>query len=193
MCDDPDRAFILDGIKHGFNIIDQEVEIAPVRGSNHLSAQPGSPLYDKATKQVLKEIENGNYVFCDTPPKIISPMAAIPKPDGDVRLIHDCSRPPGKAVNDYCSSDWKQKFSRIDDASSLMTEGCYFAKVDLKSAYRSVKISDHSQTVTGFVWNFNGKDVYLRDIKLPFGAKLSVGIFHRLTQAVKKDDGTERV
>ena len=135
---------------------------------------------------MLKEIENGNYVFCDTPPKIISPMAAIPKPDGDVRLIHDCSRPPGKAVNDYCSSDWKQKFSRIDDASSLMTEGCYFAKVDLKSAYRSVKISDHSQTVTGFAWNFNGKDVYLRDIKLPVGAKLSVGIFHRLTQAVKR-------
>ena len=186
MCDDPDRAFILDGIKHGFNIIDQEVEIAPVRGSNHLSAQPGSPLYDKATKQVLKEIANGNYVFCDTPPQIISPMAAIPKPDGDVRLIHDCSRPPGKAVNDYCSSDWKQTFSRIDNASSLMTEGCYFAKVDLKSAYRSVKISDHSQTVTGFAWNFNGKDVYLRDIKLPFGAKLSVGIFHRLTQAVKR-------
>ena len=184
--DDPDKDFILDGIKHGFNIIDEEIEISPVRCGNHLSAQPGSPLYDKATKQVLKEIENGNYVFCDTPPQIISPMAAIPKPDGDVRLIHDCSRPPGGAVNDYCSSDWKQKFSKIDDASSLMTEGCFFAKVDLKSAYRSVNISDHSQKVTGFSWNFNGKDVYLRDIKLPFGAKLSVGIFHRLTQAVKR-------
>ena len=113
-------------------------------------------------------------------------MAAIPKPDGDVRLIHDCSRPSGGAVNDYCSSDWKQKFSRIDDASSLMTEGCYFAKVDLKSAYRSVNISAHSQTVTGFTWNFGGQNVYLRDVKLPFGAKLSVGIFHRLTQAVKR-------
>lgn len=62
----------------------------------------------------------------------------------------------------------------------------YFAKVDLKSAYRSIKISYHSQTVTGFAWNFNGKDVYLRDTKLPCGAKLSVGIFHRLTQAVKR-------
>ena len=115
--------------------------------------------------QVLKEVENGNY---------------------DVRLIHDCSRPPGKAVNDYCSSDWKQKFARIDDASSLMTEGCYFAKVDLKSAYRSVNISRHSQTVTSFAWNFNGKERYLCDNKLPFGAKLSIGIFHRLTQAVKR-------
>ena len=67
-----------------------------------------------------------------------------------------------------------------------MTEGCYFAKVDFKSAYRSVNISRRSQTVTGFAWNFNGKERYLCDNKLPFGAKLSVGIFHRLTQAVKR-------
>ena len=67
--DDPDKDFILDGIKHGFNIIDEEIEISPVRCSNHLSAQPGSPLYDKATKQVLKEIENGNYVFVTHLPK----------------------------------------------------------------------------------------------------------------------------
>ena len=38
--------------------------------------------------------------------------------------------------------------------------------------------------VTGFKWNFG--DVYLKDTKLPFGAKLSPGIFHRLTQAVKR-------
>ena len=40
--------------------------------------------------------------------------------------------------------------------------------------------------MTGFAWNFNGKERYLCDSKLPFGAKLSVGIFHRLTQAVKR-------
>lgn len=28
--------------------------------------------------------------------------------------------------------------------------------------------------------------VYLKDTKLPFGAKLSPGIFHRLTQAVRR-------
>ena len=175
---DPDKSFILDGIRHGFDIIDEDVVVSPVRSKNHPSAQPGSPLYEMAAMQVQKEIENGNYIICESPPHIISPLAAIPKPDGDVRLIHDCSRPPGGAVNDYCSSDWKQKFARIDDATSLMTERCYFAKVDLKSAYRLVGISDHSQTVTGFKWNFNGKEVYLRDSELPFGAKLSVGIFH---------------
>ena len=113
-------------------------------------------------------------------------MAAIPKPDGDVRLIHDCSRPIGEAVNDYCSTDWQQKFARVDDAAAEMTEGCYFAKVDLRSAYRSVHISKSSQAVTGLSWNLNGKTVFLKDTRLPFGARLSVGIFHRLTQAVRR-------
>ena len=113
-------------------------------------------------------------------------MAAIPKPDGDVRLIHDCSRPVGEAVNDYCSSDWQQKFSRVDDAAALMTEGCFFAKVDLKSAYRSVGLSKANQEVTGLSWDIDGSTVYLRDTRLPFGARRSVGIFHRQTQAVRR-------
>ena len=173
---DPDKDFLLDGIKNEFNIIDEDIPIAPVKSKNHPSAQPNSPLYKKATQQILKEIESGHYIYCDTPPKIISPMAAFPKPDGDVRLIHDCSRPSGKSVNDYCSSDWKQKFSRVDDASALMTEGCFFAKTDLKHAYRSIKISEHSQSAMGLKWNLNGTDVYLKDTRLCFGAKLSPGI-----------------
>ena len=100
-------------------------------------------------------------MVCEAPPKIVSPMAAIPKPDGDVRLIHDCSRPIGEAVNDYCSTDWQFKFARVDDAANLMTPGCYFAKVDLKSAYRSVPISKASQEVTGLHWKFKGQAVFL--------------------------------
>lgn len=153
LADDCDRDFIISGIKHGFDIIDDDAVISPVSCKNHPSAKPGSPLFNKATSQVIKEIENGHYVICDTPPKIVSPMAAIPKPDGDVRLIHDCSRPVGEAVNDYCSIDWQQKFSRVDDVAAKMTEGCYFAKVDLKSAYRSVGLSKASQEVTGLSWN----------------------------------------
>ena len=186
LANDCDRHFILNGIKNGFDIIDEDANIKPVSCQNHPSARPGSPLYDKATSQVIKEIENGHYVVCDIPPKIVSPMAAIPKPDGDVRLIHDCSRPVGEAVNDYCTTDWQQKFSRVDDAAEVMTEGCYFAKVDLRSAYRSVSLSTRSQEVTGLAWEINGKTVFLKDTRLPFGARRSVGIFHRLTQAVRR-------
>ena len=148
MENDCDKSFLLNGIKNGFDIIDDDVHVTPVLSKNHPSASPSSPLFKKATEQVKKELASGNYIICNMPPKIVSPMAAIPKPDGDVRLIHDCSRPVGQAVNDYCSSDWGQKFSTIDDAAALMSEGCYFAKADLNSAYRSVNISHKSQKVT---------------------------------------------
>ena len=84
-----------------------------------------------------------------------------------------CSRPSGRAVNDYCTSDWHQEFSKVDDAASMMTNNCYFAKVDLHSAYRSVRINAASQKSTGFKWNFDNREIYLKDTKLPFGANLS--------------------
>lgn len=183
---DKDRDFILYGLYHGFDIIDTDASPVSVHTSNHKSAMPGSPYYHQATAQVLKEIEMGNYKVVSSPPDIISPIGVIPKPDGGIRLIHDCSQPDGLAVNDYCTTDWKQKFSRVDDAAKLVTPGCFMAKVDLKSAYRSVPISAHSQKVTGLQWHFGNRSVYLQDTKLCFGSKLAPGIFHRLTQAVKR-------
>ena len=50
----------------------------------------------------------GNHEVVSEPPNIISPMGAIPKSDGGVRLIHDCSRPDGLSVDDYCSEEWHQ-------------------------------------------------------------------------------------
>ncbi|MEW8548386.1 MAG: reverse transcriptase domain-containing protein [Candidatus Thiodiazotropha sp.] len=186
MKDDTDKDFILHKVRHGFDIIDTTANPTPVHCENHKSARPGSPLYRQATEQVLKEIQMGNYVVVSDPQDIISPTGVIPKPDGGVRLIHDCSQPEGGSVNEYCTSDWKQKFSRVDDAAALVTEGCYMAKVDLKSAYRSVPISQHSQRVTGLKWQFGKRTVFLKDTKLCFGSQLAPGIFHRLTQAVKR-------
>ena len=110
----------------------------------------------------------------------------IPKPDGGIRLIHDCSRPSGQAVNDYCTTEWKQKFSTVDEAAPLITKGCFMVKVDLKSAYRSVSLSDLSKSVTGLRWQFGNSTVFLRDTRLPFGSKLAPVIFHRLSQAGRR-------
>ena len=131
---DPDKNFILAGVEHGFDIVDSDREITPVSCDNHPSAKPGSPLYEAAAKQIVKEIECGNYIVCEEVPEIVSTNGCHPQTRWGVRLIHDCSRPVGTAVNDYCSTDWKQKLSRVDDAANLMPLGCFFAKVDLRSA-----------------------------------------------------------
>ncbi|CAG2211241.1 unnamed protein product [Mytilus edulis] len=184
---DFDKEFLLHGIEFGFDIIDASDIPLNIQAKNHPSASPSGPLYSKAHAQVLIEIENGNYIFADEKPKIISPMGVIPKPGGGIRLIHDCSRPEGSAVNDFAGDPSKQIFQTLDDATKLVTASCYMAKVDLKSAYRSVQISKTSQQVTGFRWTFpDGREFTLFDRKLPFGSKLAPGIFHRLSQAVRR-------
>jgi len=56
------------------------------------------------------------------------------------------------------------------------------AKVDLLNAYRSVGLSESNHPFTGLHW----KNKYYFDTRLPFGARKSPQIFHRLTQAVRR-------
>ena len=49
-----------------------------------------------------------------------SPLGAIPKTAGGVRLIHDCSRPAGNSLNDFAVLESSQTFQNIDDATSLV-------------------------------------------------------------------------
>ena len=84
MRDDPDRDFILNGLRKGFNIIDTDAVPSPVQCENHSSARPGSRLYGKATDQILREIRMGHYQVVHEPPEIIIPIGVLPKPDGGV-------------------------------------------------------------------------------------------------------------
>ena len=112
-------------------------------------------------------------------------MGILEKPDGGIRIIHDCGRPLHFSVNDHAGDFPKQKYQTIDDAANLVTPNCFMAKVDLISTYRSVRISEHSQQVTGFKWVFpDGKEHTFYDCKLPFGAKLAPNIFPRQSQAL---------
>ena len=183
---DPDSDFILHGVQNGFDIIDPSAKPTRTEMNNHPSASTSSPYFTLADQQIHQEVVNGNYIMVDQPPIIVSPLGVIPKPDGGVRIIHDCSRPHGLAVNDYASCEEQHRFQSVDDAAGLVNKGYYMAKVDLKSAYRSVPLSKHSCGVTGLKWLVNGSYQYFYDNKLPFGSKLAPGIFHRLSQAVRR-------
>ena len=62
------------------------------------------------------------------------------------------------------------------------------AKVDLQSAYRSVGIHPSQYKLTGLAWTFDSEadPTVLVDTRLPFGARKSPFIFHRITQSVKR-------
>ena len=125
----------------------------------------------------------GHYVKCPLKPSLVSALGAIQKESGGIRLIHDCSRPVGRAVNDL-AEDVTFKYQTFEDAVKNVKQGSYLAKVDLKNAYRSIPISKESQEATGISWVFGDQKIYMKDVRLPFGAKLSPFIFNKITQAV---------
>ena len=100
---------------------------------------------ETAAERLLEEIEDGNYIVTNpSAVTLVSPLAAIEKPDGDVRLIHDLSHPLGSSLNDYATKEECQ-YESLQDALDSLSPDMYMAKCDLKWAYRSVPIRpDHS-------------------------------------------------
>ena len=178
----PQKDYILHGIKYGFDLVNTEMDQIPVETPNHPSARPNSPLYDKIHDQICEEIACGNYIVSPVKPVIVSPLAGILKDDGSVRLIHDCSLPQGAALNDYAVINDKVSFETVEQAAQCIKYNSFLCKIDLKSAYRSVKISEQCQKLTGLKFSVNGQESHLYDSKLCFGARLAPSIFHLLSQ-----------
>lgn len=183
---DPKREFILSGIKDGFHIVDslgnQNVEVNNYKSATCLKNR------DSVENQILEEIGNGRYQIVSEKPQIVSAIGAIPKKGtSKVRLIHDCSRPTGHALNDFANND-PFHYQTIQDAVDLVQSGCFLAKVDLSNAYRSVKIHPSNFKATGLKWTFKGHDkpTYLVDRRMPFGASRSPYIFTELGRAVQR-------
>lgn len=129
---------------------------APAQQGNYKSAT--SAEHKLAVEETtLGEIAEGNYVISDAKPIIISTLGAIPKPDSsEERLIHDCSRPMGRALNDYITTQ-SFKFQTLDDAIKLLRPNYFMAKIDLRHAYRSVPIHKSNYAATGLQWQFSGQ------------------------------------
>lgn len=142
---------------------------------------------DAVEKELLDQIQEGNYMVVSEKPKIVSPLGAIPKADNGVRIIHDCSRPRGSAVNDY-SLPSSVCYESVNSALKLAKPGSYMCKIDLHAAYRSVPINPENYECTGLQFQFTGDDAptYLVDRRLPFGCNKGPMIFHRISQSVKR-------
>ena len=172
---DADKEFLLEGIKNGFHLVN-DFNFVPAECANYSSVYEN---FDLVEAQIRTELEENRYERVQEKPVVISALGAIKKPNGGVRLIHDASRPTGHALNDYAELEMSQKFQSMSDAVDCLSHLAFMAKIDLKSAYRSVPVHPDDFPVTGLKWKFKGeKDFsYLVDKRLPFGARFSPGIF----------------
>ena len=106
------------GVQEGFNIVDKgEFDVAQV--DNYASVTRGEHRY-KAEQQIRNEVVAGRYVVVNDRPMIVSISWAIPKPNGDIRLIHDGRMPAGKALNDYATLDQCIHFQLLEDATHIL-------------------------------------------------------------------------
>lgn len=90
--------------------------------------------------------------------------------------MYDCSCPVGNSLNDTEHFSYRT----IQDVLELITLNCFFAKIDLSSAYRSVKIHPSNNKATGLKWRFYGDS-----FEQYFGARRSPLIFNTLSRAVR--------
>ena len=175
----------MEGIANGFRLVNLP-GFCQVEQENYRSATCAENR-EAVEKQILTELVENRYVVVDWKPTIVSALGAIVKSGGGIRLIHDASRPEDLSLNSYAVLESKQKFETIDNAEALLKKDYFMAKLDLKAAYRSVRVHESQYSLTGIKWTFSGDQhpTYMVDTRLPFGARFSPGIFHKLTQSVK--------
>jgi hypothetical protein len=140
----------------------------------------------KVEATIRKEIQDCRYIVTESQPIVVSSIGAIPKPNLDVRLIHDLSRLLG-GVNAY-STDNSVVYSTLTDATKLIKPGSFLAKIDLQKVYCSVPLSPKSYRLTGLHWTFEGQDspTFMFDCRLPFGASKSCKISTTISNSISR-------
>ena len=186
MDSDPgDKDFILSGIAHGFHLVNDLSTVSSADCKNYRSAE--NPDVKPALDKLFHD-ELYSHRIQEVPHKPLPVNAigcVIKKDSGDPRPITDMSRPLNNSVNDYISCE-SYRYKTIDDAIALMHPGCYFATVDIKSAYRWVPVYPPHRTLQGFRWAFNGSYKFFTDNFLCFGLKNAPSIFHRISCAITR-------
>ena len=183
---DKDSHFILDGIIHGFHVVDKNACIAPYHNFNYRSAT--CPENRQNLQNLLiDEMSCGKITFANATPTCVHSLGAIVKPNGSLRPITDCKRPIGKSVNSHMTTTFSTfKYKSCDDAMSLMSPGCWMACMNLQSAYRSVAIHPDDRTYCGLSWDFGDGPIHLEDNFISFGQRSAPFIFNRLTDFVTR-------
>ena len=183
---DPNAFYLLDGVYNGFRVVDPNAAVPIYDCQNYLSCFDGHNA-EKMKTVIAKEVNEGKFSIVINKPSQIHALGAVPKPNGSVRHITDCSRPLKNSVNNFMRQTFSTfSFNTIDTVIKNVSPGSFMATVDLQDAYRSVPIHPEDRTHFGLRWDLGNGPVYLTDNFLCFGSRCSAFIFNRLTDAVAR-------
>ena len=111
-------------------------------------AQPPRRIPFHLRKQVAKELkkleQDGIIEDVKGPTPWISPLVIVPKPNGTVRLCVDMRR-----ANQAIQRE-RHANPTVDDVIHSLNGATMFSKIDLKSGYHQIKLSEESRFITAF-------------------------------------------
>ncbi|GAV00860.1 hypothetical protein RvY_11649-1 [Ramazzottius varieornatus] len=172
----PDRRFVqqlLQAITHRTDIGFQGPE-RPRFSKNAISA------FSHATSllvTIASEVSKGR---CQGPSKsvpfpnfVCNPIGAVPKKNGDVRIILDLSQPTRDSVNSHIDKDdFSLSFPTVDQAVFILNRlgnGAFMAKFDIQSAFRLIPVRKLDHHLLGFKFD----NFYYYDTVLSMGCRSS--------------------
>ena len=154
-------------ITDGFPIVDHDVEGYECENYNSITTSDVKPKMDSI---IEGELQEGAISLVNTKPTCIHALGAVPKLDGGIRHITDCSRPFGISVNNHCESLIEEFcFKNISNVTDMVQENYFMTVVDIKAAYRAVPIYPPHRKYQGFSWEWKGKKSWFQDNRMCFG------------------------
>ena len=174
---------LVSNVVDGFRIVDDNMDLSDM----HYECENYSSVYTPENKKKLdsiigKELSEGYLKIVNKKPTCVHSMGAVPKPDGGIRPITDCSMPRDISVNNFCADIIQDfQYKNVDHVLAMLQEGDYMAVVDIKSAYRAVPIFPDHRKYLGLKWEINGETVFIEDTRLCFGLCLGPSYFDKIS------------
>ena len=174
---------LVSNVTDGFRIVDDKMDLTDMQ----YECENYSSVYTIENKSKLDsiigmELSEGYLKIVNKKPTCVHSMGAVPKPDGGIRPITDCSMPRDISVNNFCADIIQDfQYKSVDHVLAMLQEGDYMAVVDIKSAYRSVPIFPDHRKYIGLKWEINGETVFIEDSRLCFGLCLGPSYFDKIS------------
>lgn len=176
------KSYLLNGINHGFDIVDGKEDIVGYDRYNNKSVYSG-PAWEFINELIEEEVRDHKYIVSDVRPRCIHSLGAVPKAGSQsFRPITDCSQPYVYSINNFMNrTAGKFSFVTVDYVQSLFFRDCFAATIDIASAYRSISVNPSHWELQGIRWQINGRMSYLMDTRLCFGLSCAPFIFNQIS------------
>ena len=182
---DTDSYFLMDGLIHGFKLVDPGAEFDSYLCENYKSASVTARV--AINEIIIDELASGKLSVVQEKPYCVHALGAVLKPSGGYRPITDASRPESNSINAHMNDTFHTfSYKTIDMVSSNMSKSCFMAVTDITSAYRSILVRPCDRLFQGLKWQVDGCDSFIQDNFLSFGTRVSPFLFNRLTEAIAR-------